>query len=217
MEIPMWANTYIRKENLEGILQSIRNAEAKTSGEIIPMIVKQSSATGHVPLVVACLTMIVILILTILNPNHTTSDYYYLWYILDMAVIGAATYILPRCNFVKRLFTRPSDQAYQVGLRAEVEFYEAGLQKTVGATGILLFVSLLERRAVVLADKAIADKLPPTTWEEICQILIVGSKNREMEKAFIQAIDKCGGILAQHFPRQTDDQNEVTDHLIIKD
>ena len=58
----------------------------------------------------------------------------------------------------------------------------------------------MERRAVVLADKSIKDKLPPETWTEVCNILIDGIKEGNMGLAFKSAIEKCGDILAPDFP-----------------
>jgi putative membrane protein len=217
MEIPVWAKKHLHPQKVDGILAAIQAAEMKTSGEIIPMIVRQSSAFGHVPVIIGSGVIIILLLLKLINIPDTHMDHYYLWYIVDFILIVGAIAILSRSNSIKRLLTAQSDQIYQVGLRAEVEFFEAGMRNTAKATGILLFVSLVERRAVVLADKSIADKLPDSIWEEICSILVEGSKNKSMEAAFSEAITKCGDILALHFPRQQNDKNELKDHLIIKE
>ncbi|MCB0349282.1 MAG: hypothetical protein KDD37_10640 [Bdellovibrionales bacterium] len=217
MSIPNWAKTYIRSEKLDDIHRAVKDAENKTAGEIVPMIVRKSSTIGHVPLLIMCLLVIGVLSLDLLVVEMTYFNNYYLWCFINFVVVIGLTTFLSRFDWIRRVLTNASDQISQVEMRAEVEFFEAGINQTRDATGVLLFISVLERRAVVLADKAIADKVPAETWDEICQILVSGCKDKEVERAFVEAISKCGDILKVHFPRKTDDINELSDQFIIKD
>ncbi len=217
MMIPVWAKNYIRPEKVDIIITAIKKTELRTSGEIIPILVRKSSTIGHVPLIVASILIIIILAIDLLTLQMAYLDMYYFWCIVNLVLAVGLTAMLSRFDCIRRLVTNSSDQASQVEMRAEVEFFEAGVRNTKDATGILLFVSLLERRAVVLADKAIADKVPASTWSEVCDLLVSGCKTKEIEAAFANAILKCGDILADHFPRQHDDKNELSDRLIIKD
>jgi putative membrane protein len=72
----------------------------------------------------------------------------------------------------------------QVEARALLAFYQSNIQRTIGATGVLIFVSLMERRAVVLADKAIDELVPKDTWRALCDQLIAGirAKGRPSSK-----------------------------------
>ena len=215
MEIPKWAK--ISELQISGIENAIARAESKTSGEIVPMIVRRSSTIGHVPMLVIAFLVILFLVFDGFELQAKYLSPHWGMWILDFIVVLGLARILASQHWVQRLLTADADEVTQVNLRCEIEFYEAGLNLTRDSTGILLFVSLMEHRAVVLADKAISSKLPPETWKDMVGLLIDGSKKGNFEEGFSKAIDKCGLILAEHFPIKPDDTNELHDHLIIKE
>jgi putative membrane protein len=217
MEIPNWSKSYLRSERVQLVSESVKEAEAKTSAEIVPMIVRRSSTVGHVPVLV--LSMLMLLFLLFDGPTWQ-ADYLgesWLWYLLNIVILLLLSSYVSRFSFIQRRFTSRSDQQDQVEMRAELEFYESDIKNTKDATGILLFASLMEHRVVVLADKAISDKHPPETWNEICNLLVQGIKKGNMGIAFSDAIKRCGEILEVDFPIQADDKNELHDHLVIKE
>jgi putative membrane protein len=105
--------------------------------------------------------------------------------------------------------------AMKVRRRAELAFYEHGLHKTRDATGILILLSVLERRAQILADRAIDARVPPRTWETLIETMIEDIKHDRPTQAFCRVIAECGDLLAVHFPPQgPDNPNELKDDLI---
>jgi putative membrane protein len=125
---------------------------------------------------------------------------------------------LSRLACVQRLFVPQGDQAFQVEARALLEFYLAGVASTRGRTGILLFISLMERKAVVLADEAISKKLPRETWAEICKGMIEGIQHGQTSDGLIGAIRRSGELLAQNFPNGPEENiNELSNQLILKE
>jgi putative membrane protein len=105
----------------------------------------------------------------------------------------------------------------QVDLRAQIEFYELEMSQTQDRTGILLFVSLMEHRAVVLADRSIAEKLDAKIWQELVDLMIQGVKRGDLAAGMTQAIQRCGELLSPYFPVADDDINELRDHLVVKE
>jgi putative membrane protein len=81
----------------------------------------------------------------------------------------------------------------------------------------LLFVSLLEHRAVVLADHSIAEKLSAEIWQEPVDLMIQGVKRGDLAAGMTQAIQRCGELLSPHFPVADDDVNELRNHLVVKE
>jgi len=217
MDIPDWAKAYLKTERVELILEAIKKAESKTSGEIVPMIVRRSSTVGHVPIIV--LSLLIALFFALDGPGWQASylGEHWAWYLGDIAFLAAISAFFSRLACVQRILTSRLDQEDQVDMRAQLEFYESNIKNTKGSTGILLFASLMERRAVVLADKAISDKVPKEAWQEVCDLLVDGIKQGNMGLAFSEAIAQCGEILAPEFPIQADDMNELKDQLIIKE
>jgi len=83
-------------------------------------------------------------------------------------------------------------------------------------TGILIFASLLEHRVVVLADRGINEKVEAGTWNEIVNMITESLKSGDGCDGFCKAIDRCGVILAQHFPRSADDRDELPNKLVTE-
>ncbi len=217
MEIPNWSKSYLKQERVQLVLNAIKEAEKKTAGEIVPMIVRRSSTIGHVPVILLGIFVILFLALDVSSIQTEFLGGSWLWYALDFIVIASLAVLLSRLTFIQRFLTSRADQEDQVDMRAEVEFYESGINETKGATGILLYTSLMEHRAVVLADQAISEKVPKETWSEVCSLLTAGIKNGNIGIAYSNAIKRCGDILANDFPIQPDDVNELRDHLVIKE
>jgi putative membrane protein len=103
-----------------------------------------------------------------------------------------------------------------VHLRSLAAFTAQGLHYTKAHTGILILASLLEHRVEVLADKGINEKVAAGTWNEVVQTLTAGLKSGNACDAYCKAIERCGEILAQHFPRQPDDKDELANKLVTE-
>ncbi len=100
--------------------------------------------------------------------------------------------------------------------RARREFTRLGIGKTAGATGVLVMISLYEREAVVLADRAINDKVAPDTWAREVKILLDGVKAGRPADGIAAAVTEVGALLAKHFPRRDDDKNELSDDVVLR-
>ncbi|HEY3167522.1 MAG TPA: TPM domain-containing protein, partial [Candidatus Binatia bacterium] len=115
-----------------------------------------------------------------------------------------------------RLVASKNRIADAVHTLALASFTEHGLHYTRDHTGILILVSLLERRVEVLADRGINAKVEAGIWQEIVKILTDGLKSNHACDAYCKAIERCGEILAAHFPRQSDDKDELPNRLVTE-
>lgn len=104
-----------------------------------------------------------------------------------------------------------------VNARAEQEFMKLGIQQTTGKTGVLLMVALHERKVVIKADQSINEKVGPDTWETAVELAVSRIKKGNQKDGLCMAVKFLGRVLAEHFPRQEDDQNELPDEIVIKD
>ena len=99
--------------------------------------------------------------------------------------------------------------------RRAVRYFKVGAERrTTGRTGILIYLSLAERRAEIVADEAIHKVVPNEDWGQAMADLIVEVKDGRIADGMIAAIRDVGLILAQHLPRADDDSNELPDRLI---
>lgn len=217
MNIPNWLKLYLKSSDPDKITEAIRAAESTTSGEIVPMIVKRSSTVGHVPVILLSILTAFFFAVDIPGWLAATIGEHWGWYLVEIAVLILFTVVGTRLPWVQRLLTTRADQAVQVDSRAMIEFYESNIHHTKDATGILIFISLMERRAVVLADKAINDLVPKDTWKQVCDQLVTGIKKKNLCHAICDAIEQCARIMTPHFPIQPDDKNELKDQLIVKE
>ncbi len=212
-----WARQALGDDGTERIETAIADAESRTSGEIVPILVRRSSTVGHVPL--ACFTLLLLCVFLSDLPAHLAElgGPYGVWLGACWLLAGGLAMSLSRLDAVQRLLTPRIDQVRQVDLRAQIEFYELEMSQTQDRTGILLLVSLMEHRAVVLADHSIAEKLAAKIWQELVDVMIQGVKRGDLAAGMTQAIGRCGELLSPHFPIADDDINELRDHLVVKE
>jgi len=131
--------------------------------------------------------------------------------------MGVLPHLLLWWPALVRFLIPKHDQEYSVHTRAAAEFFRCGLVNTQRSTGVLLFVSLLERRVVVLADRSIIEKLPNNTWDQLVEEIIQLKKNKNLTDALTHGISKLGTVLGEHFPIQHDDRNELSNKLILSE
>jgi putative membrane protein len=203
----------------ERIKQAVQEAERVTKGEIVPMIVPASAlyreAGYRMGLILALLALALLL----------TIEIYWLpwgwhagnagWLLLAVVMSYGLGQWLGRVPLVVRLVTSRERMAQKVALRAEQAFYKHGLHHTKGRTGVLILVSMLERRVHVLADKGINDHVPAGTWDGLVDGIIGGIRSGQATDAICAAIAKCGALLAKVSPADSrDNPNELPDTLI---
>ena len=116
---------------------------------------------------------------------------------------------------LRLLLTPGAIRTRRVHARALALFRTAAEQRTKAATGVLLYLSLAEHRAEIIADEAIHSKVSPDVWGEAMAALIAAVKQGRPGDGMAEAVAKIGGVLAEHFPRSEGDTNELPDRLIV--
>ncbi len=200
----------ISEADNQRIADAIAAVERQTSGEIVAVVTRESSTYLYAPFLWAS-------ILALLVPWPLI---YFTW--LPVQTIFAAQLL----TFLSILvFTLPRPVRYWLvprGLkrrrahrRAIEQFLTQNLHTTQSRTGVMIFVSVAERFAEVLADTEINAKVPPGTWQKIVDTLTERIAAGQPGDGFVAAIESAGALLAQHFPPGSHDPNELPDHLII--
>jgi len=216
--LPGWAVRCLGADGHERIEAAIAEAESKTSGEIVPVLVRRSSTIGHVPVLAFCLLLVALLLAELPAVlGDWLGGHALIWMAATWIVAAGGAALFARFDLVQRLLIPQFDEVLQVERRAQLEFYELDLSRTQGRTGVLLMVSLMEHRAVVLADHGISEKLDEKVWREVVDLMIDGVKAKDLAAGMSRAILRCGELLATHFPIAEEDANELRDHLVIKD
>ena len=102
----------------------------------------------------------------------------------------------------------------RVRRRAIAIFQAAAAGRTSGRTGVLIYLSLGERRAEIIADEAILKATDDHSWGEAMTVLLSDVREGRIGDGICAAIERVGLVLSEHFPRKDDDCNEIPDTLI---
>ncbi len=213
------------------IAAAVAAAEDRTAGEIYCVLAPKVSDYRETPLAWAAGAALVLPALAVLAGwrPETLLDLINGWsaghaagssfaalavYALSQAVVFLLAALLVAAAPVRRLLTPASLKAERVHKAAMEQFLAKGLHLTKGRTGVLLFASLAERRAEVIADEGIYAAAPKEVWDDVVQLLIAGLERKKPADGFVAAIQKSGEILAAHVPPGPDNPNELPDRLV---
>jgi putative membrane protein len=135
--------------------------------------------------------------------------------LMVIAVLAfTATLLLLKSMPLRLALTPGATKQRRVRRRAVELFKAAAEQKTVGRTGILVYLSLGERRAEIVGDEAILAVTTPETWADAMAALLAETKAGRPAEGICAAVGLIGDVLATHFPKSTEDTNELPDKLI---
>jgi putative membrane protein len=199
----------IAQADKERIAQAIRVAEANTAGEIFCVIARHSSDYRLVPLAwAAALALVVPAPLIYLTAWPAWALYLAQLVAFIVAVLGLSW---PSIRF--RIVPRRAahDRAHKEAMR---QFFAQGLHHTENRTGVLIFASVAERYAEIVADAGINAKVTPEVWDGAIAALIAGIKGGHPADGFIAAIEQCGAVLARHFPPGALKRDELPNKLV---
>lgn len=196
----------------EQIRLAVAGAEKTTSGEIATMVVPRSDSYREAVILSAVLGAATIALIIAVISHHVT-----IWSYLPLTMIlyFPLHLLVSSVPALQRPFIAPSRLHEAVKERAIRAFYEKGLYRTRNETGILIFISLFERKVWILGDRGINSKIPAEAWGELVQTLTAGIREGRAAVALCQVINRCGAELARHFPREADDSNELQDEILI--
>jgi putative membrane protein len=191
------------------IAAAIAAVEARTTGEIVCVLADRSSDTGALPILLAALAALATpWALVALTPLPVLTI---LAWQLVVFVALALVLCLPRVRVA--LIPRRARRAMAFRVATE-QFLTRAVSRTRDGSGILIFVSLAEHYARIIADDGIAARVPQAHWQAAVDALTAHTREGRVADGFIAAIDLCGGVLAEHFPQTgADDPNELPDRI----
>ena len=208
----MQAARFFTKAEQARIRLAVVAAESKTAGEIVPMIVTSSARYTEIELLGLVVGLCAGMMIEWFWSDPWGSPYFQLWPVIG-ALLGFLLCRLPALKRILSTKNRIAEAAHTLGLAS---FTEQGLHYTKDHTGILILISLLEHRVQVFADRGINQKVTQSAWDEVARIITAGIRSGQACDAFCKAIERCGTILATHFPRQADDKDELPNRLVTK-
>lgn len=206
------AEDFFTPAEQERISLAVAAAEKATSGEIATMVVARSDSYREAVTLGAVLGAATVALIIAVISHHVT-----IWSYLPMTMVlfFPLQLLVSRIPALQRPFISASRLHEAVRERAVRTFYEKGLYRTKGETGILIFISIFEHKVWILGDRGINAKIPADAWGELVQFLTTGIRQGRAGDALCEVISRCGKELANHFPREADDVNELRDEIQI--
>lgn len=220
------AKDFFNKAEKESIRRSVSSAEAQTSGEIAVMLVDESDGYGEAEVsgavaLAGLFSTVLSLVLdhtTTLTWMPTTDPHYYtsiwFWIPATLVLLLPSWYLFRLFPPLKLALISRKRVDIAVTQRAILSFYKKGLHQTRHETGILIFISLLERRVRILGDRGIHARIGQPFWNARAGELVEGIRGNRPLDALLEVIEKCGAELTRHFPSGPDNPNEVADDVI---
>ena len=200
----------LSNEDNKFIEAAIKKAEATTSGEIVFTVAPASARYLHATLQGAIVGMaIVTAVFLILPIAHTITSI--LW--TEFLSFAAFYTVLPYLPWRRWIISKQELDA-RVKDAAFMQFYSSGLYRTRESNGVEIFLSLFEKRVVVIGDRGIHEKMGDQHWQNARDLISHGIKEGDLRGGICAAIESCGKALAEHFPSRSDDINELPDSVL---
>lgn len=211
------------------VTRAVAEAETRSDGEIVTVVAERSDSYHDVGLHYAILAMLLVPALLAFLPQSaidwamglflgwneslTRATLMALLFIKLTAVFLVVRYALAWMP-LRMALTPGSTKDRRVMRRAAQLFTLAADRRTIGRTGVLLYLSLAEHRAEIVADEAIAGKVAPEVWGEAMAVLVEEVKAGRPGQGMARAVEKMGAVLAEHFPKSAGDRNQLPDRLV---
>jgi putative membrane protein len=222
--------------DVAAIQAAVREAETRTTGEIYCVVADDSSDYFETPLAWAAgVALLGPALLLLAGVHPSVANLGGEWTAAQVtaaadaaardALVGAIvlqlvlfvlTALVVSLGPVRRLLTPASLKRERVRREAEAQFLGKNLHATRERTGVLIYVSMWEHMAELIADDGIAGEVEPQVWDRAMAALTAGLKRKEPAAGFAAAIGLCADVLAERFPaRPGDNPNELPDAVIL--
>ncbi|MCB2059720.1 MAG: hypothetical protein KDE21_04390 [Novosphingobium sp.] len=225
MTVPM----YLTAEDRARVGEAVSRAEADTAGEIVTILADRSDGYTDVALSWAILASFAAVTVFATIPELYLAKFDWLlgrwheeWTLRQVLAVSLGFGVLKFIGVmliqliqpVKFFLIPPPIKTARVHERAVRAFRIGAERRTHGRTGILIYLSMREHRAEIVADEAIATRVDPAVWGDAMEAMLAELKRGEVADGMIAAVTRVGKVLAEHFPRPENDINELPDRLI---
>jgi len=213
------AKNFLTNDERTRVETAVKEAEKLTAGEIVVMII---SASYQYPLAIvigaAAFALPLALIFTPLAGARLWIGGQNMWLFLGFLTVFFILFheIIKRIPWLKRFFISRKEIDDEVEEAAITNFFDQGLYRTRDQTGVLVLISVFERRVWVLADRGINAKVSESQWDDIVKMITDGIKQKRPADAICEAVEKIGELLKTHFPIKPDDTDELKNLIIEK-
>lgn len=220
---------YLTQDQHAIVSQAVANAELTTSGEIVTVLAERSDGYTDVALwwaVVASFTAMAVFSLFpdfyLAKIDALTGGWTHEWtqgevmtILMGIALTKFLAMLALQLWQPLKFWLVPPMVKQQRVREAAIRHFKVGAERrTHGATGVLLYLSMREHRAEIVADQAIAAKVPAEVWGAAMADMLGEIRHGRLAEGLAAGVRDVGAVLAEQFPRGENDVNELPDRLI---
>ena len=188
---------FLSDDEKQRIAAAIKEAECKTSGELVTVIAGASDSYHFVPLLWPALIALVLPGVVLPVASQVSAIEIYLGQVTLFALLAILMLITP----IRMAVIPKSVKRRRASRLARNQFFEHGLHLTTGRTGVLIFVSVAERYVEIITDAGIDAKVPPGTWDKVVADFLAHVRVGRIAEGFIVAVGMVGDQLSVRRPR----------------
>ncbi len=192
------------------VRDAVAAAEAGTTGEIFVVVAEMSDDYRFIPLTWATLAALVVPLPLVFFTALAAA----MIFAVQLAVFIVLALALSWPSVRPKVVPGPVKHGRAHGLAVQ-QFLARGLQMTEARTGALIFVSLAERHAEVVADAGIAAKVDQAEWDAVIAALVGEIREGRLAEGLLAAVAGVGAVLARHFPSEPGDRNELPNEVVL--
>jgi putative membrane protein len=210
---------FISKVDQAEIEACVREAETRTRSEIVVMVVPMSYPYPMADLLGAtAFSFPVAVALTPTLGGLFWVGLFNLWVFLALLIPFLLVFreVVKRTPLLKRCFIHQKEMEDEVREAATIQFFRKGLYRTREETGVLIYISIFERKVWVLGDRGIRAAIPEAHWDGIIATIVQAIRDRRAAKGICQAVGHMSRILQDKFPIRHGDQDELQ-NLLVED
>ena len=191
----------------ETLTDCVKKIETTTDAEVVLVVRARSGSYRHADYLFGALLGFVGLLFLLFSPF----DFHQYWVAIDVALLFMlGSFVASRSNTLRRLLTGEKFRNEAVRTSAAAMFYEAGIANTNAEMGLLIYVSILERRLELIADRGVLKGVNALEWNEILFELRQAGRMPEPQ-TLLAGLEDLGALLAKHLPATGENPNELPD------
>jgi putative membrane protein len=199
----------VDQDDKQTIERAVAEAEAKTSTEIVVMVM--GSATDYRGIEFLAAAIAALAVPAFLLP-FTFIPALNIWIVQLLAFVVLV--IAARAMGLGRIIRGKSSVAEDVRAVAEAQFFAHGLRRTRKRAAVLIFAALQEHRVEILCDDAATEAVPQDEWDRLASRLAEHLAAKNLEKGLSETAHRTAELLAPHFPPDGDDTDELPNVIV---
>ncbi|HKR64870.1 MAG TPA: hypothetical protein VJZ00_14145 [Thermoanaerobaculia bacterium] len=182
------------------LTDAVRALEKRSCAEVVIEIRSRSGSYAHADARFASLVAVLALIVLLFSPW----TFQPMWVVLDVIVAWILGHLAAsKSDALRRVMTSERERVAQVHATASAVFHDRGVANTSAETGVLVFLSMLERRLELVADRGVLKAVPADAWPQ--------AMSNATTTTMLETVHALTPLLECHLPVREGDVDELCD------